>query len=125
MLEKAQLVSFNWSNNSGAIDVKMDGFVLKENCFLRSFALYRYFTSKLNWASYIVSIANMASKKIKAFIHSAKFLSPEAVLCFINLPYCLAWKYCFLFWAGTPCCYLDMLDLHLLTFVNPLLLVEM
>ena len=28
--EKAELVSFDWSNNSGAIDVKMSGSVLEE-----------------------------------------------------------------------------------------------
>ena len=27
---KTQLVSFDWSNNNGSIDVKMDGFVLEE-----------------------------------------------------------------------------------------------
>ena len=30
---KTQLVSFDWSENSGAIDVKMDGFVLEEKPF--------------------------------------------------------------------------------------------
>ena len=29
-VEKTQLVSFDWSNNTGAIDVKMDRFVLEE-----------------------------------------------------------------------------------------------
>lgn len=29
--EKTQLVSFGWSNNSAAIDVKINGYVLKEN----------------------------------------------------------------------------------------------
>ena len=27
---KTQLVSFDWSNNTGAIEMKMDGFVLEE-----------------------------------------------------------------------------------------------
>ena len=27
---KAQLVSFDWSNNTGAIEMKMNGFVLEE-----------------------------------------------------------------------------------------------
>ena len=27
---KTQLVSFDWSNNTGAINVKMDGFVLEK-----------------------------------------------------------------------------------------------
>ena len=28
---KTQLVLFDWSSNTGAIDVKIDGFVLEEN----------------------------------------------------------------------------------------------
>ena len=32
---KTQLVSFDRSNNTGAIDVKMDGFVLEEKHLLR------------------------------------------------------------------------------------------
>ena len=30
VLEKTQLVSFDWSNNACAIDVKMDGAILEE-----------------------------------------------------------------------------------------------
>ena len=32
---ETQLVSFDWSNNSGAIDMKMDGFVLEGKTVLR------------------------------------------------------------------------------------------
>ena len=32
---KTQLVSFDWSNKTGANDVKMDGSVLEEKSFLR------------------------------------------------------------------------------------------
>ena len=32
--EKTELVSFDWSNNTGAIDVQMDGLVLEKNHFL-------------------------------------------------------------------------------------------
>ena len=35
------------------------------------------FSSKLDWGSYIISIAKTASKKIGALICSMKFLSPE------------------------------------------------
>ena len=52
---KTQLVSFDWSNNSGSIDVKMDGSILEGKS---SFKLLRLsFSSKLNWGSYIISIA--------------------------------------------------------------------
>ena len=39
------------------------------------------FSSKLDWGSYIISIAKTASKKIGALIRSKKFLSPEVALC--------------------------------------------
>ena len=38
------------------------------------------FSSKLDWGSYIISIAKTASKKIGALICSKKFLSPELAL---------------------------------------------
>ena len=38
------------------------------------------FSSKLDWGSYIISIAKTASKKIGALIRSVKFLSPEVAL---------------------------------------------
>ena len=73
-----QLVSINRSNNTGAIDVKMDWSVLDENSFFKMLGLT--FSSKFDWSSYIISIAKAASKKIGAFIHSMKFLSPEVSL---------------------------------------------
>ena len=55
--EKTQLVLFDWSNNTGAIDVKMDSGVVY---------------SKLDWGSYIIFIvlliAKTASKKIGVLI---------------------------------------------------------
>ena len=38
------------------------------------------FSLKLDWGSYIISIAKTASKKIGALIRSIKFLSPEIAL---------------------------------------------
>ena len=38
------------------------------------------FSSKLDWGSYIISIAKNASKKIGALICSMKFLASEAAL---------------------------------------------
>ena len=77
-VEKTQLVSFKQSNNTGAIDVKMDGSVLEEKSSFRMLGLT--FSSKLDWGSYIISIAKTASKKIGALICSMKFLSPEVAL---------------------------------------------
>ena len=75
---KTQLVSFDQSNNTSAIDVKMDGSVLKNKSSFKMLGLT--FSSKLNWGSYIISIAKTASKKIGALIRSMKFLSPEIAL---------------------------------------------
>ena len=75
---KTQLVSFDWSNNNGSIDVKMDGSVLEEKSSFKMLGLT--FSSKLGWGSYIISIAKTACKKIGALIRSMKFLSPEVAL---------------------------------------------
>ena len=42
--------------------------------------LWLTFFSKLDWGSYITSVAKTASKKIGTLIHSMKFLSPEVAL---------------------------------------------
>ena len=60
------------------IDVKMDGSVFEEKSSFKMLGLT--FSSKLDWGSYIISIAKTVSKKIGALIHSMKFLSPEVVL---------------------------------------------
>ena len=74
---KTQLFSFDRSKNTGSIDVKMDGSVLEEES---SFKMLGLTSSKLDWGSYIISIAKTASKKIGALIGSMKFLSPEVAL---------------------------------------------
>ena len=73
-----QLVLFDQPNNNGSIDVKMDGPVLEENSSFKMLVLI--FSSKLDWGSYIISIAKAASKKIGALIRPMKFLSPEPAL---------------------------------------------
>ena len=75
---KTQLVLFDRSKNTGAIDVKMDGSVLQEKTHFKMRGLT--FSSKLDWGSYIVSIAKTASKKIGALIRLMKFLTPEVAL---------------------------------------------
>ena len=64
VLKKTQLALFDWSNNTGAIDVKMDECVFEEKSSSKMLGLS--FTSKLDWGSYIISIAKTASKKIGA-----------------------------------------------------------
>ena len=65
---KTQLISFDRSKNTGAIDVKMDVSVLEEKTSFKMLGLT--FSSKLDWGSYTVSIAKTASKKNGALIRS-------------------------------------------------------
>ena len=60
--QKTQLVSFDQSNNTGAIDVKMNGSVLEEKSSFKMLGLT--FSSKLDCCSNIISIAKTASTKI-------------------------------------------------------------
>ena len=105
---KTQLVSFDRSKNTGAIDVKMYGSVLEDKTSFKMLGLT--FSSKLDWGSYIVSIAKTASKRIGALIRSMKFLSPEVALylCKSTIRSCM--EYCCHVWAGAPSCYLELLD---------------
>ena len=103
---KTQLVSFDWSNNTGAIDVKMRGSVLEEKSSLKVMGLA--LSSKLDWGSYIISIAKTASKKIGALIRSMKFLSPEVALYLSKFTIYLCMEYCCHVWAGAPSCYLKL-----------------
>ena len=52
---KTQLVSFDQSNNNGSIYVKMGGSILEEKSSFKMLGLT--FSSKLDWGSYIISIA--------------------------------------------------------------------
>ena len=105
---RTQLVSLDRSNNTDAIDVKMDGSVLEEKSSFKMLGLT--FSSKLDWGSYIISIAKTASKKIEALIHSMKFLSPEVALYLYKSTICPCMEYCYQVWAGAPSCYLELLD---------------
>ena len=101
---KTQLVLCDWSNSIGSIDVKMDGSVLEENPSFKMLGLT--FSSKLDWDSYIISIAKFLTKKIVVLIRSMKFLSPELALS-INPPY--VHVSCHV-WTGAPSSHLELLD---------------
>ena len=103
---KTQLILFDRSNNTGATDVKMDGSVLEENLSFKMLA----FSFKLDWGSYIISNAKTASKNIGALIRSMKFLSPEVALHLSKSTIRPCMEYCCYVWAGTPSCYLELLD---------------
>ena len=83
-----------------------------------------------------MSIAKTASKKIVALIRSIKFLSPEAALYLYKFTIRPSMEYCCHIWAGTPSCYLELLDklqkwinriivLHLLPLLNLWRIFEM
>ena len=102
------MVSFDQSNNTGSIDVKINGSVLEEKSFFKLLELT--FSSKLDWGSYIISIDKTPSKKIGALICSMKFLSPEVALYLYKSTIRPCMEYCCHVWAGAPSCYLELLD---------------
>ena len=96
MLEK--LISFDRSNITGAVDVKMDASVLEEKSCFKMLRLT--FSSKLDWGSYISSIAKTTSKQAGAPSYFLKLISYK---------------------SG----YAKLLDLHFLPLLNPWHIVEM
>ena len=86
----------------------MDWSVLEEKSFFRMLRLT--FFSKLDWCSYIISIAKTASKKSGTWIRSMKFLSLEVALylCKSTIQPCV--EYCCHVLAGAPSCYLELLS---------------
>ena len=86
----------------------MDRSVLEEKSSFKMLGLT--FSSKLDWGSYIVSIAKTASKKIGALIRSMKFLSPEVAWYLYKSTIWPCMEYCCHVWAGAPRCYLELLD---------------
>ena len=140
---KTQLVLFDRSNSTGAIDLKIDGSALEGKS---SFKMLRLtFSSKLDWGSYIISIAKTTSKKIGILILSMKFLSPEVTLDLYKstirpcLEYCcqsvlvplvVTWELLdkHMQLQDMICyknAYAGLLVLHLLLLLNPWLIVEM
>ena len=101
---KTQLVLLGKSNNTGAIDVKMDEYVLVEKSSFNMLELT--FSSKLDWGCYIISIAKTASKKIGTLIVSMKFSSPKVALYLYKstIQSCIqsCMEYCCHVWAGAP-----------------------
>ena len=104
---KSQLVLFDWSNNTGSINVKMDGSASVEKSSLKCCGRR---DSKLDCGSCTISIAKAASKKIRAFICSMKFLSPEVALYLYKSTICPCMEHCCHIWVGAPSWYLELLD---------------
>ena len=59
---KRQLVSFDQSNNTGAVDVKIDGSVLERKSSFNMWELT--FFSKLHWGPYIISLLKVPPRKL-------------------------------------------------------------
>ena len=72
--------------------MKTNGSVLEEKSSFKKLELT--FSSKLDWGSYIVSIAKTASKKIRALIHSMKLFSSEVALYLYKSTIELCMEYC-------------------------------
>ena len=60
-LQVTQLLLLDLSNDTGAIDVKQDGYVLEEKSSFKMLGLS--VSTKFDWSSYSISIAKTASKK--------------------------------------------------------------
>ena len=131
---KTQLVSFDQSNNTGAIDVKLDSYVLRGKSSFKMLKLT--FSSKLDWGIYMITIVKTASKKIRALICPVKFPSPEVVLYLYKSIIWPCMEGCCHVWAGASSCYLELLDklqngyvgllvFHLLPPLNPWLIAKM
>ena len=68
------------------------------------------FSSKLDWASYMISIAKTASKKIGALICSMNFLSPKVAPYLYKSTIQPSMEYYCPVLAGASSCYLELLD---------------
>ena len=104
---KIPLVSFDRSNNV-SVAVKVDGSVFDKKSSFKMLGFTS--SSKLDWVSYIISIAKTVSKKIGALIRSMKFLSPEVALYRYKSTMRPCMEHCCDVWAGAPSFYLELLE---------------
>ena len=104
---RTQLISFDWSNNIGAINVKMDWSVF---CQKSSYHLISSKLSfKLNWGSYFISIAKTTFKKTGALIRSMKFLFSFSLYPYKStIQRCM--EYCCHALVFARSCYVELLD---------------
>ena len=88
--------------------MKIDGCVFEEKSSFKMLGLT--FSFKLDWGSYIISVAITVSKKIWVLITSMKFLSPEVALYLNKSTRQPCVEYCCHVWAGAPSFYLELLE---------------
>ena len=131
---KIQLVSFDQSNNTGAIDVKIDESVLEEKTSFKMLGLT--FSSKLDWSSYIISLLKLLPRKFEPWFALWSFFLLRLLCSYINLPYGHRWNTVVISGAvllvATWNCYIrykngyaGLLAFPLLPILNPWLIVEM
>ena len=68
---KTQQISFDRSNNTGAIDMKMNGSVLEKKTSLQMLGLT--FSYGIDWGSYIISIAKLPPRKLEPSFYEVSF----------------------------------------------------
>ena len=109
------------------------GSVLEEKWLFKMLGLT--FSSKLDWGSYIISIAKSASRKIGVLIYSMKFLSHEVALYLYKssirqcMEYCVMSGLVLLFanwncWISYRNEFAGLLVLHVLPPLNHWLIIE-
>ena len=105
---KIQLASFDRSKNSGVLVWKWVSVFEGKSSFKK---LGIFFSSKLYWGSYIVSILKRRlRKKLEPWFVLQSFFLLKSLFVSINLPYGLAWNTVAMSGqAGALGCYLDML----------------
>ena len=86
----------------------MDESILEEKSPFKMLGLN--FSSKLDWGSYMISIAKTASKKIGTLIRSMKFFSPEVALYLYKFTIHPNMECCCHVWAGASSCYVELID---------------
>ena len=102
---KTQLVLFDWSNNNGAIDMKVDGPVLEEKSSFKMLVLT--FSSKLDWGSYI----KLPLRKLEPWFVLLSFFLLRVLCSYLHKSTFWSYmEYCCHVWAGAPSCYLELLD---------------
>ena len=72
--------------------MKIDGSALEEKSFFKMIGLS--FSSKLDWGSYIIFIAETVPMKSGTLIHSTKFLSPKIALYLYKSTMRISVEYC-------------------------------
>ena len=131
---KTQLVLFDCSNNTGAVDVKMDGL------FLRKINLLRFWGWLLlsNWigALTLFLLLKLPPRKLEPWFVLWILFLLRLLWIFINLPYGHAWNIIFMSglvllvpirncWISYKNGYAGLLVLQLLPLLKPWLIVKM